>query len=626
MTSEVADVIVGSSSTTPKTTTTPRRHHAQEDANDQHPTIPTTRTSPPPTKPRGTDDKSSSHHHGKSRHHPHKHQSTRHANEGDDDGDENQQKPIMALATAKVSSPTTATTTTTSSSTTHNSRTKDRSGREVDSVRPRGKSNTSKTPRDSLARELENLSLDSYITDYKPIADNKALSQDWARDTTFRFLDIMNYRQEAVVARMTFCPGATALQKNEVYSELLRVVVAMEERDTRQWLTEKCFSRKAIEHLLSNKLQTLHMIKSLSLEECITVAPTLGDGFNLYQEALNLYIPRTLPTTAGGTKVSLYRVTFTLDSVSEPLSQFQATINLDVKWIDPEVKNEQYSTKTHWYPRFIFTNIVNPESVTVSNERLETGTKLLKYKCNVQGAWREVFELQRFPLDRQQMHVHIRLGDKNDCDDDEEQQPNKIGEVSVAGFGADAKELWGGQSTVSAKCSEWKMANKLRLEINKNEVVMVLEAQRNGMYYLWNLLLPLFLIVGLGFTAYVYESGDITYKRLMLTTGLISTIVFFKFTTGSAIKTQYLTYMDVYIFMALSVVFGLILGHVLSTIWTYHDELWWMRLTDLTFGTFLGGFWVLLHLFILTCYMLLRQPWSDLAESQKGLLQSGILA
>ncbi|KAH3743284.1 hypothetical protein Pelo_15316 [Pelomyxa schiedti] len=484
------------------------------------------------------------------------------------------------------------------------------------------------------------MALDAVIATHGEIMGMGVMNEEWCNKVTFRELMIRTTKQEFILEELkeNAVPGAPLQRVEEVYEKLFRIILELEVTESEQWLRANGLALCVDRLCIKNKV-ALDDIKKLQVEECMEMQLSIVESLSLVQKARDLYIPRTLSgirVARGYTvDIELYRVHFELHSISEKTNQFRAKLHLCMTWNKPRhiLKFEPglLVLGSVWRPTLMFPNKTQPESVTIIHEEIlaaKTDREFLKYTVDIQGDWRQVFKLRRFPLDRHQLHINMKLVSRDEHAEDDRKTDLEECEV--------VRLLRVAPGTQCEKliqiCDEWKLKRFFRIELYDNTFYIVAAAQRNAGYYALNSLLPIFLIVGLGFTAYCYQDEDVVYKRLMLSTGLISTLVFFKFTTGVVMRTQVafqyyqtssltpsqrLNYLDIYILAALLTSFGLIVGHVIAIPFASNGRMAYLKITDLVFGTFFGGLWLLLHAVILLCYPLLRKPWNSLDQQNE---------
>ncbi|KAH3760817.1 hypothetical protein Pelo_7379 [Pelomyxa schiedti] len=358
---------------------------------------------------------------------------------------------------------------------------------------------------------------------------------------------------------------------------------------------------------------TFSVMKRLTYDDCMEIGMKLGDIFKFQANLVNIQIPIAIDPSKSTKYLLIENLSFTLDRISEELNSFQARITLKCSW-NPDMHlglgvSRFLAPDLVWHPEYKFKNLSSPTSCTILSQYVSSSESgglrhEISYVCDCY----ETFELERFPLDRQLLHVQFGV-------------PVTKDPIVIV---HDKCEIKAGRCATT----EWVLhAVRVEKPGRENEVTVIGEAERKDQYYLWNCMIPLFLIVSMGFVVYVFNDPSKYAKRTEISAGIIATIVFFKFAVGAAVtRTQYLTQLDWYILSSFLVSFFLIIGHCISLGLVVNGKWQAARIIDIVVGSLLAGFWGALHLTILVCEPLFKEKWSSLDDIQKNLGLDQVLA
>eukprot|EP01105_Mastigella_eilhardi_P013512 TRINITY_DN3081_c0_g1_i2.p1 TRINITY_DN3081_c0_g1~~TRINITY_DN3081_c0_g1_i2.p1 ORF type:complete len:310 (+),score=69.77 TRINITY_DN3081_c0_g1_i2:541-1470(+) len=226
----------------------------------------------------------------------------------------------------------------------------------------------------------------------------------------------------------------------------------------------------------------------------------------------------------------------TLVSVDDVASEFTIEFGFTMEWhIDPlpqfihasaEVEEDP---QTAWKPDLVYVNAVSvPEPRA---EHIVRKGETVYYTYLGKGTFREILELERFPFDRQLLHVEI-------CHR-KTQSLHFINSLSSP-------------PTMLSQQTQWECKDPTIELFSKDKIYgtpgffFVGKVQRKPAFYMWNVCFPLFLIVALSTLATVVPAEDIS-ARLGLTLTLFLTATAFKIIiTNYLPRTNYLTLLDIY--------------------------------------------------------------------------------
>lgn len=272
----------------------------------------------------------------------------------------------------------------------------------------------------------------------------------------------------------------------------------------------------------------------------------------------------------GAIQVRVRAHVMSIYDVNTVTQSFGVKLWLQFKWTVC-MPADQIDLSTAWRPRLDFVN--NIEELSVSEPTWKTkacgNLTSMYYSYIVQGTFLERFELQSFPLDFQTLQVRSILWN---C-------PQQV--TKRVGYGTKTLEcarqlaFYNGGSLIYKEAfiqrDAWRLANKVYIIQEKTlaernddgiqyaSLDITLRMWRSCSFYVYNFVLPIFLMVLLSFVSFVMDCSSLS-DRLQVNLTLILTLVAFKYATSQYIpQTSYLTYLDKYIivsFLYLTLVTG----------------------------------------------------------------------
>ncbi|KAH3744552.1 hypothetical protein Pelo_14066 [Pelomyxa schiedti] len=186
-------------------------------------------------------------------------------------------------------------------------------------------------------------------------------------------------------------------------------------------------------------------------------------------------------------------------------------------------------------PNFSFPNSRGTVETLGQNAWIYPKTGTIEVSTLFSGIFFEIMELQRFPFDRQLLHIYLMH--------DKDNQHN----VTLKW-----KETQNTDMKLVTNDREWKEAHPSIAFPTGTETKLALlgRVERLSTYFMWNVVFVMLLIVSMSFIAWCLdptEGGD----RLGINLTLLLTAVAYKYVIGAYLpKTAYLTILDYYILSA----------------------------------------------------------------------------
>jgi len=359
---------------------------------------------------------------------------------------------------------------------------------------------------------------------------------------------------------------------------------------------------------------------------------------------------------------------------------FTAVYRMEASWIDgaltscdiPDVERSkqlvgnlfvQGKEEAFFAPRLRINNAVEitsfEEWFQIYDDPRPGGSAIVCLRWNVTGVFQELFELEYFPMDIQQLALEVHSGWEAEC---EEPSPTEVQTELKAEEGRSDEILPIGEEMNQSEPSEpcWAQEDpKVRLVQNLNSryqshavtqsfvkqgeydlsealiftpentpkessasfkvyptIRIVAHVHRQAGYYLWNVLLPLFVFTSILFCSFVVPPEDFA-DRTSVTLTMLLTKVAFKFIIADKLpKISYLTLIDKYILFCYGTAVVVIVENVLAALEVF-TEVAEIKLS------FVGAF-VVLHL-VFFPFVLIRTR-RHILEQHAHLLNEKVLA
>ncbi|KAH3762953.1 acetylcholine receptor subunit beta [Pelomyxa schiedti] len=336
-------------------------------------------------------------------------------------------------------------------------------------------------------------------------------------------------------------------------------------------------------------------------------------------------------------KPTRVKITFTRVGVVE--SEFDADVDIVLTWKDEIAwrefaaeKNLNAETSTQAEPVHIALSQLHPipllgfpnskGDVTLTSEAayVVPHTGMIEYHVSFSGTFTEIMELQKFPFDRQLLHLNLQhdtrkqpdlrvIWDLKDLLEESvkprnEKENNKILEL------VSADREW---ARAEAKIDKEPPTAEEPREIE--QLILVAQAERYSSYFMWNIVFMMFLIVVMSFLTFTIPADDGS-GRLGLNLTLMLTAVAYKYViAGYLPKTTYLTLLDKYVLVGFIVLASVICENSAASVAEDSAAPFFDKVAILT----LIPLWLLLHVgIVIGCaFDFFRQSWAEVEASQE---------
>lgn len=229
---------------------------------------------------------------------------------------------------------------------------------------------------------------------------------------------------------------------------------------------------------------------------------------------------------------------------------------------------------------------------------------------HVNASFHERLELHRFPLDRQFLNMEMKIRNTDEgwtwlgvCPRWVPDTPDKLRTAIRARLGDSVSEYRIDTPWADYSCT-----------LNSDEARLRMRIERISAFYVGNVILPVFLVVGACFIS-IAEDRFSPADRLSITLSLMLTMVAFRFVTNAWLpRNAYLTWMDSYMIVAFIFISIFVVENVVMSFDTVPDKIeeWFFIVS--------GSFWFLWHVFVILAMLdivNLRVSWEkqDLIDS-----------
>ena len=247
----------------------------------------------------------------------------------------------------------------------------------------------------------------------------------------------------------------------------------------------------------------------------------------------------------GPTTVHFFLFVLDIDAIVDANQSFSANVYVRLRWTDkrladPGGATRQMPLEEVWNPQVLLANRVGvlPAALPQVVEVKPDGT--VQYRQRYTGLLSQPLDLSKFPMDKHTFTVHF-ISTAYTAD-----QLEFVPDVARAGHsivGGIAREL---------SLPDWKVLSHevLPLAYNPIEDLQIagfafrFEAERYRAYYLWQILLPLAMVVAMSWAPFWVERGNVGV-RLGVATSSILTLIALRFVFANLLpRLPYMTRMD----------------------------------------------------------------------------------
>jgi gamma-aminobutyric acid receptor subunit beta len=265
---------------------------------------------------------------------------------------------------------------------------------------------------------------------------------------------------------------------------------------------------------------------------------------------------------SGSTKVNVTVIVMNINEINAATQSLTANIFVILKWKDsrlahPGPQKIIKPLNEIWNPKLI---IVNRQSVTFTLpdncEISPDGT--VKYKQRVFGSFSQTLNYKDFPFDRQKFEINIASM---------EYSPEEVEFITDS---TKKSVIEDNISLMDWTVIEWNNINKPYTIspdiIPLSSFTFQFVAQRKSMYYIFNFIFPLVLIILMSMSVYWLDAKMASSQISIAVTSMLTLIAYRFMIMGALPKISYLTRMDIFIFCSTILIFITLVEALLTAV------------------------------------------------------------
>ena len=301
------------------------------------------------------------------------------------------------------------------------------------------------------------------------------------------------------------------------------------------------------------------------------------------------------------TKVHFVVFVLDIDAIDDANQNFMTNVFIRLQWKDKRLANPQGATRKirleeAWNPQIILANRQGIVSRSLPDVLLVSPDGTVTYRQRYSGLVSQPLQLKGFPMDKHRFTIQF-ISSAHTADELE----------FVAGTSIGDSPFIGGTIATVLSLPDWKVLSYKALalpfqpveEIRFAGFAFQFEAERYVPYYLWQVLLPLSVVVMMSWTSFWIQRSQ-PGVRIAVATSSILTLIAQRFVLASLLpRLPYMTRMDYFTVGSTLLVFLALLGVVATSYLTANNrDLMAKRVDWLARGVFPAVFLLLLGWFL----------------------------
>ena len=241
--------------------------------------------------------------------------------------------------------------------------------------------------------------------------------------------------------------------------------------------------------------------------------------------------------TDGATEIMASVIMLDLDAVNDANQSYEANVYVELTWTDPRLRNQSVSENDVWRPRVAIGN--RQQAWPILPEHLQIGgNESVRMSQNVWGSFSQPLDLRRFPFDSQVLKVTL-LAEAGPEEIAFIQHPERPSGISKALSVPDWKIL-----DVSSEGSLFEVSEGID---PIPSFVMTISTQRRFEYYVFTMIVPLAVIVGMASASFWIDPANFGTKIALASASMLTVVTYRVAAIQILPRTSYFTDMDIFI-------------------------------------------------------------------------------
>ncbi|MFT5351560.1 MAG: hypothetical protein ACI9MF_002383 [Gammaproteobacteria bacterium] len=302
----------------------------------------------------------------------------------------------------------------------------------------------------------------------------------------------------------------------------------------------------------------------------------------------------------GPTKVHFVLFVLDVDSIDDANQSFMTNVYIKLRWEDRRLANPEGSTRQMplgevWNPQLILGNRQGLVSRSLSEVVQVDPDGTVTYRQRYSGMLSQPLQLANFPMDKHTFTIHFISAAYSTKELEFVPDTSKYDSRLIGGSMADELSL-----------PDWKVTTFEALalpyqpirEVHQAGFAFRFKAERYIVYYLWQILFPLFVVVAMSWSSFWIQRSQ-AGVRIGVATSAILTLITYRFILANLLpRLPYMTHLDYFTVGSTLLVFLALLGVVATSylaainrsLMAKHLDLWARSLFPVFFLLLLGWF------------------------------------
>jgi len=322
------------------------------------------------------------------------------------------------------------------------------------------------------------------------------------------------------------------------------------------------------------------------------------------------------------------RVVVGILKIDDVRSEYTVDLELFLDWIDPALKSSASQMSIVALPE-LPADVYRPHIMVPNANKLEKtmedyfvnpkiGAMFVHFNWTV--TIREPLELGRFPFDRQILKYYFESNNviftKSKLD---KKHYPLVWPVSF-------EDNWDpAYVKVYSALPHWNLVEGQSLRTwqfgSSHSIEGKIRIERRFNYYFYNVILPLFLLVGASLSVCFLDPANMSERTSISVTFFLALVAFKYVLTSLLPHISYLTWLDSYVLLCFSILSLGVAENIVVRLLFINNLITKMTTIDYIYAASVGGLWVLGHAIMVFCWKMsmFRETWQNVeAQDDKG--------